>query len=129
MHPLLSEIIDSESKLLATKKKLVIRFGIEDALKEAPKGSLMRRLSEKGMHLVGVRPEEEMSAIIKDGLVRYYFFERNVALPFMLAVLSPYASSQNYVAFMEAKPYHEIIDVFYLRRSLDADKKRFIHKR
>lgn len=89
----------------------------------------MRRLSEKGMHLVGVKPEEEMNAIIQDGLTGYFFFERNVALPFMLAVLSPYASSQNFFAFTEAKAYHEIIDVFYMRRSLDSRKKQFIHKR
>ena len=79
-----SEIIDSDAKLLRTKRTLIIRFGIEDELKEAPKGSLLRRLSEKDLQLVGVEPQEEFNAIIKKGLIGYYFFERNVALPYMV---------------------------------------------
>lgn len=108
---------------------MIIRFGIEDELKEAPKGSLLRRLSEKGIQLVGVEPQKEFNAIIRKGLTGYYFFERNVALPYMVSAFSPYAGSQNYFAFMKAQNYHEAIDVFYLRRSLDAHRKAFIHKR
>ena len=76
-----------------------------------------------------VEPQKEFSAIISKDLIGYYFFEKNVTLTYMMSAFSPYTASQNYYAFMKAQNYHKAIDMFRLRRSLDASRKAFIYKR
>ena len=96
----------------------------------APKGSFLSKLSKKSIfkwRSVMSREEKE-EFFHKKGMTAYVFFAKPIALAYLMGFLAPFASRKSMVAFHMPSSYHEVPEVLYLRRSLDADRKRFIHR-
>ena len=125
-----SEIIDSRTKLIESPKILAISAHEVPMLAMAPEGSFLGKLSKKSTFVVrAVISREEIDEFFhKKGITAYVIFAKHIALAYTLGSLAPFASLNNMIAFYMPSSYHEEPEAVYLRRSLDADRKRFIHR-
>lgn len=125
-----SEIIDSSYKLTNTPKTLIILLDDQKTLSQSPRRSLLRKISEKKAFVLGAKVTEKEMSLVTQGkmLENYFFFHSYTHLLFILSVAAPFASSANLVAFTPFQSYYEICTAFYMRSSLDEQRKRFIHQ-
>lgn len=124
------EIILSDFHLLNSKKTLVTEFGDYKKLRSSPANSLLERLSKR-RHLIleFEKNDGSVDRIVRQGLTSFYFLAEGITLLGCSAVLAPLASSNGLVVFAKPQKYNEWLSVFYFRRSLDEQRKRFVHRR
>ena len=125
------ELIDSPDKLLASKKVMVIFFDQLEMLAEAPDGSFLKQLYAKQRFIfTGEASRTNWDSLFSTGLDSYFMFGSDVHSLFFLAAVAPNANSFGQIAFVQPDySYYENLNVFYLRRGLDAERKKFIHRR
>lgn len=126
-----NELIDSPAKLLASQKVMIIFFDQLEMLAKAPEGSFLKRLYAKQRFLfTGESSGTDWNLLFRRGLDTFFIFASDVHALFTLAALAPNANSFGMLAFVQPDTsYHENMNVFYLRRSLDTERKQFIHRR
>lgn len=125
------ELIDSRAKLLATEKTMIIHFDQIEVLAKAPDGSFLKRLYQKERFpFTGEADETNWSLLFSQPMDTYFVFSNDVHALFTLAALAPYANSFGMFAFVQPEhSYFENMNAFYLRSSLDMERKKFIHRR
>ena len=96
----------------------------------APEGSFLGKLSKKSKFVVrAVISQEKIDEFYhKNGITAYVLFAKHIALVYALGALAPFASLNDMVAFHIPFSYYEQLEAVYIRRSLDAHRKRFIHR-
>ena len=125
------EILDSASKLIATPKMLVVNFEEDGTLRRALEQSFLGRLAKKHrfVHNAPISKEQQI-ALMKQPLDSMFFFSSEIYLCFTLSFFAAFANQGGLIAFVSTRIYSEsFLRVFYLRRSLEEEKKRFVHSR
>lgn len=120
------EIVDSISKLAHTQKTIGTIFDEKDLFVDQPDHSLLHLMSKKKMLFLDVNTDLET---VVNNIRSYIFFSKEDALLFIFSRLIPLTQSKNLVTFSEPKSYHDSLGFFYMRRSLDQERKKFIHSR
>ena len=126
-----SEIINSLPKLMETKKTMIAFYDEDAQLSSAPEHSFWWKLAKKPRFLIAqTMSVKEKNAFVAQQIDSYFVLAIDVDLYFEMSVLAGYLKKGEWVAFIRSQIYREsFLQVFYLRRSLDADKKRFLHNR
>lgn len=122
------EIIDSSSRIMSSKRIMTVILDELETLTKASDNSFLGKLNKKSIFWIGYNPQEETQQILRDS-TNHFFFEREVGLKFLIQALASLVRHLNVVAFMGPTIYYEAIDVIAIRRSLDWQKKQFIHHR
>lgn len=124
------EILLSEADLLNSKKTILTRSSDHHRMRSSPASSLFGRLSKK-KHLI-LESEKNVGSldrIFRQGLTSFYYLAESMTLLGALSVLAPFANTDGLVTFTRPHKYREWLSVFSLRRSLNPQRKRFIHRR
>lgn len=126
-----SFVIDSASKLLQTDKTLIVGYEEDYALSSALERSFLGRLAKKRRFVLReIILDEEWNALLARPMDAYVFLAKESDHAFIMSGFSDYAELSNLVAFVNPNIYGEsFLQVFYLRRSLEEEKKRLIHQR
>ena len=121
------ELIDSEQKLLSSKKLIYIsEFDFKhysSFLKSSVLFKLGKKIIEDNRY---VTFENLMEMLLKGQSSSFFLFDnkyevlRNL-LPFSVMIKNP-------IIFMKPTNYHESNQVYYMRKNLDKRKKKFIHQ-
>lgn len=125
------ELIDSPFKALASEKTMIIPFDQLEMIATAPESSFIRSLHTKKRFLfTGEMGKTKWSLFFERPIDSYFVFGSDVHAIFALAALAPSANSLDMFAFVQPeRSYFDAMNVFYMRRSLDENRKRFIHRR
>lgn len=110
---------------------MVVNYEEESILKLALEHSLLGRLAKK-RRIVYRAPmsEEKIKELKKERMEKMFFFSSEIYLMFVFSFFASTAKQNGLVAFIRSQIYSEsFVRVFYMRRGLDAEKKRFIHDR
>ena len=109
---------------------MFLNFDQKARLASAPHDSFLRKLSKKRSFAFSeTLTDQERNAMIELGISSMAFFDREIAVHFLMSALSPYANTMNLIGFFQATIYHEVISVFYSRKNLEQNKKEFIRLR
>lgn len=117
------EIVDSPTKLLATKKTLTVGQGGLMLIKEAPERSFLRRLSSKEIFEISLKTVEKM----KSNIDRYVALGDEIGLSQLISLLSRHAHHIGAVAFHKQTVYYEVLLGLKIRRNLEFERKSFIN--
>ena len=124
------ELIDSPAKLLASQRTMIAHFDQLEILAKAPGGFLKRLSKKKRFTFTGEIGGTNWDLLFSEPIDSYLVFASDVHALFTLAALAPYANSLGQSAFVRPDySYFENMNVFYLRRGLDVQRKKFIHRR
>ena len=122
------EIIDSNEKLLITKKVLFIHDSDLDFLLVSKKISILSKLAKrvKKNNQYFTEPKKALE-LVKKGEASSFFiynFKQNV-----LSYLLEFAQFiKNPIIFMKPTNYYEIINSYSIKKKLEKNKKKFIHQ-
>ena len=123
----LDEVVDSIFKLIHTRK--TIGIGFQDTfLTNPPDHSLAQKLSKKKLQIIGHRMSEDVAEIVKN-LPSFCFLSTELAIYYISSVFVQLSKPKKLVVFSETKSYHDTVSWYLIRRSLDNERKRFIHFR
>ena len=125
------ELIDSNEKLLSTTKILFTRNWELYYFSTSPKNSLLFKfVTRKKENYQYVTPESnftKMWEIIKKGESSSFFiFNTKPTVLIILITLAMY--TKNPIIFMKPTSYHELKGVYYMRKNLEKNKKKFINQ-
>lgn len=124
------EIIVSSLQLLNSKKNFATIFQDSHILRTMPANSLLKKVSDRKHFVIDMGSDSgAIAQIAAQGIGSLFFLARNIALLRLLLMFVPNASSANMVEFLTPNKYHEWLTVFYIRPSLDEQRKRFICRR
>lgn len=125
------DLIDSLPRLISTRRVWVRFFDIDEKLQNAPKRSFLAKLSKKNALVLGNRVgfKELEEQITRKGINSFFFFESQNSVLFSMAYLAPMAAAMDLVGFLNFGNYYETLNAFYIRKSLDAGRKRFVEQR
>ena len=123
----LDEVVDSMFKLIHTQKTLGILYQ-DTFLNNPPVQSFAHKLSKKQLQIIGVRARGEAVEMTKS-LPSFCFLSKEISLFFIFSIIVQLSNPKKLVVFSETKSYHEEVNSFFIRRSLDDERKRFIHSR
>ena len=126
-----NELIDSNEKLLTTSKILLTRDYEFRYLSTLPKNSLLFKfVTRKKENYQYVTPESnntKMWEIIKKGESSSFFiFDTKPTVLLFLITLAMY--TKNPIIFMKPTSYNELNYVYYIRKNLEKNKKKFINQ-
>ena len=127
-----SFVIDSASKLLqADEKTMIVDYEEDYAMTSALEHSFLGRLAKKRrLVLHEIMQDEDWNALMAQPMDAYVFLAKESDHSFIMSGFSDYSELSGLVAFISPHFYGEsFLQVFYLRRSLEEEKKRLIHQR
>lgn len=126
-----SAVIDTTSKLIRSEKTMVVNHEQDKSMNLALEHSFLGRLAKKRrMVLNPTVTKEERNALLTKRMDSYFFMAIHMDLYYVMYMFSSYSELGGLVAFIRSQIYREsFLRVFYLRRSLEDEKKRFIHNR
>lgn len=110
---------------------MIVNYEEESVLNQAAEHSFLGRLAKKRWTVLqDAMPDEDLYALLAKGMNSYYFLAKDIDLYYVMSIFAPYSEWRGLVAFIKPQIYHEaFLQVFYLRRDLEANKKRFVHNR
>ena len=125
------ELIDSNEKLLTTSKILFMRMSDFRYSSTFPKKSLLFKfVTRKKENYQYVTPESNWTKIwkmIKKGESSSFFvFSSKPSVLITLITLAMH--TKNPIIFVKLTSYHELKEVYYMRKKLEKNKKRFINQ-
>ena len=125
------ELIDSNEKLLSTPKILLTRGFQLDYLNTFPKSSLLFKLvTRKKENYQYFTPQSNFTKIMK--IVKkgesssFFLFDSKSTV--LLHLLMFAKLTKNPIVFMKPTSYHEVIYGYYMRKTLEKNKKKFINQ-
>ena len=126
-----SEIINSLPKLMETQKTMLVFYDEADQLSSAPEHSFWWKLAKKPRFLITQSvSSENLNALVAKQMDSYFVIAIDYDLYYEMFLLSSFSKPGSWVAFVRSQIYREsFLQVCYLRRGLEADKKKFIHNR
>ena len=124
------ELIDSNDKILSNSKILYTRIENLRQFSHFPESSLlfklMKRKKEQNQYLTKLN-QTKIDEIIKKGQSSsVLIFENRPMLLNSLLLFSMF--TKNPIIFMKLGNYHQNIYVYFMRRRLDKNKKKFINQ-
>ena len=124
------QLIDSNEKLLSTPKILYATIFKFYYFSNSPKNSLLFKFftrKKENNQCLTESNSTKILEIIKKGESSSLFFYK--PRPFLLATLGFVAEyTKNPIIFVKPTSYHEIIWVYYMRKNLEKNKKKFINQ-
>ena len=125
------ELIDSNEKLLSTPKILLIRDFELRYFSTSPKNSLLfkfvTRKKENYQYATKESNGTKIWEIIKKG-ESSSFFIFSTKPTVLLYLLSLAKWTKNPIIFMKPTSYHKFINVYYLRKNSEKNKKKIINQ-
>ena len=119
--------MDSNWKFVQTSKTIGVVFNEQDLLVDQPDHSLLGLISKKKLTVLGIDTAKQPENLVN--MLSYVFFAKEDTLLFIFSTLAPFTRDKSLAAFSETKSYHDPLGVLYMRRSLDEERKQFIHSR
>ena len=125
------ELIDSNEKLLTTSKILLTRDERIRYLSTFSKNSLLFKLvarkKENYQYVTQESNRTKITEIVYIGESSSFFvFENKPTVLLYLITLAMY--TKNPIIFMKSNSYHELKYVYWLRKNLEKNKKKFINQ-
>ena len=121
-----SSIVDSTSKLIATRSILAFSEDSYDLVRSAPEGSFLKGLNRKDVLVIyGVSDIIRMKT---SGLNKYVIFAHEIGVAYWISLMAGHSKEIGSVAFVKPTSYFESLFGFQMRRGLKDEIKRFINK-
>ena len=128
-----TKLIDSTDKIMNNDKILVTYYNEKSLLSDAPSNSFLKKLYDKKAkeNKIFIFQKNlnvnDFKKFIDHGLATYLTISDYTSLLHFLSYISVY-STPDLISFLKSTNYYEKLSAFTMRRNLDKNKKKLIHK-